>query len=562
MRLALVAACVLLLALLGGLVVWLSSGRAAQHFPVDPAVRDTRRHPQGGVCRSPIPPPTSLNPFTTTDPVAIRYVLPYTHDALYDRDSQTGELRPAAALDHEEDGLVVRFRLRDDLRFPDGTPVSVEDLRFTLQVASHPLLRDGSDMSYVIGQLARAEALDGRTIELERRDETGPNARLLGQHVCIVRRDWFVERVSRALDGRASGEIDDAFITALAGIRDCGPGTGAYQIASASLAEAQSEGRLDLNRNERSWRRTAQPDGWNLAGLQIRFLSEEATRLAALRRGEVDWFNPSGGTSAAAILAQHPELRDGFAIHTYEPYHIHSYQVIWNHEHAPLGDRRVRRALTMLFDRESILREIFAGVGRVAHGFYKPEEPGGSVELKELPFDPVAARALLEEAGVPAGTRIEILFPPVTTMRRILEFAKPAFASAGLELIPLPLDPQSIAARRDQGAFDAYLHVENNSYRRNPAHILGSGSNDFGYRNEELDEIGRQLSETMDNEFGIQLEQRAQALIHRDQPTTLLLYPRIELLIHRRFRDATPGPLGLHFERFWVPPEEQLFRDD
>ena len=91
---------------------------------------------------------------------------------------------------------------------------------------------------------------------------------------------------------------------------------------------------------------------------------------------------------------------------------------------------------------------------------------------------------------------------------------------------------------------------------------VGSNSNDFGYRNEELDAIGRQISETMDDEFQIQLEQRAQALIHRDQPTTLLLYPRIELLIHRRFRDATPGPLGLHFERFWVPRDEQRFRDE
>ena len=45
------------LALVGGLVVWLASGRSAHRFTVDPAVRGTRIHPQGGVCRSPIPPP-------------------------------------------------------------------------------------------------------------------------------------------------------------------------------------------------------------------------------------------------------------------------------------------------------------------------------------------------------------------------------------------------------------------------------------------------------------------------------------------------------------------------
>ena len=41
---------------------------------------------------------------------------------------------------------------------------------------------------------------------------------------------------------------------------------------------------------------------------------------------------------------------------------------------------------------------------------------------------------------------------------------------------------------------------------------------------------------------------------------TLLIHPRIELMIHRRFRDSEPGPLGLNFERSWVPRDEQVFR--
>ena len=58
-----------------------------------------------------VPEPVSLNPFTTRDAVATRYVLPVTHDTLYDLDPGTGAPRPAAARAHRwsPDGTEVVF---------------------------------------------------------------------------------------------------------------------------------------------------------------------------------------------------------------------------------------------------------------------------------------------------------------------------------------------------------------------------------------------------------------------------------------------------------------------
>ena len=63
------------------------------------------------------------------------------------------------------------------------------------------------------------------------------------------------------------------------------------------------------------------------------------------------------------------------------------------------GDARVRRAMTMLVDRERIAREIYKGYATVADGPFSPQSPQSDPSVEPWPYDPEAALRLLAEVG-------------------------------------------------------------------------------------------------------------------------------------------------------------------
>ncbi len=255
-----------------GLLLVVSSGGGAADFPVQ-SLPEGRPLPQGDVFRSPTTEPPTINPFTTRDQVAARYVLPFTHDALVELDPETGAIRAAAAESWSvsEDGASVTYRLRKDLRFADGSPVTRQDLEFTLRTARDPRLAARSQMAFALSDLASAEVLDERTIRLTAAERRTEPALALGADVRPTQRRFFVAATGEEPDS-------DAFFAKLADVVRCGPGTGPYAEQDVVLGTPGwiPGSHLNLVQNPHSWRRAVYPEAWNLAGLQLRFVVEEA----------------------------------------------------------------------------------------------------------------------------------------------------------------------------------------------------------------------------------------------------------------------------------------------
>ena len=237
----------------------------------------------GDFYRSGLPEIRSLNPFVSRDATALRYVLAFTHETLVDRD-QDGKLRGRAAQSWRSDdgGKTWIFRLREGLRFSDGSQVTKDDVAFTLRAARDPRLNPKGDMAATLAGLQVAEARDDRTLVLGGA-EPSPNFPLaVGSMVRLVQAAHFL----RAIHERAPdcADWDDRFVQALCEVRDAGPGTGPYMLG------VQPDGRPDwvegshltLVANPSGWQRSAEPSSWHLAGMQIRFVSAEAARLGAL----------------------------------------------------------------------------------------------------------------------------------------------------------------------------------------------------------------------------------------------------------------------------------------
>ncbi len=501
-----------------------------------------RPRPQGDFYVGAAEEPHDLNPFTTQEQVARRAVLRYTHDALLELDPADAQLRGALAQAWEvlDGGRRAVFTLRDGARFSDGSPLASDDVLFTWEAARDPALPLGA-LREVIDLIADARALDARRLELSLKSTDPIAFAKVATGYTVVSRRFFAGR-------------------ALRDVREPGPGTGPF-----ALQGWQPGVELTLVQNPHSWARRALPSCWNLAGLRLRFLRDAAAQLVALRRQEIDVLFDA---DPQARLRDDPELARQYLAHEYEHASAGAYVALWNCRHPPLDDARVRRALTMLFDREAVARGLFAGHARVPAGWFRPGHPAHVASAAPLPFDPALARQLVA-AAVPGERRALSLLhatpAEAPVYAQIAELAQPAFARAGLSLLPEPLPWSRLQERLFAGEFDGVLLVLGGDPWQDPYPFFHSsqrdgGRNWMGYASAEVDRLLDAARAEVDTARRAARYRELEERLAEDQPLTLLLRPLATVLLHRRFRDAEPGALGLVPEQWWVPLEEQRYR--
>jgi peptide/nickel transport system substrate-binding protein len=562
-------------AAVAGLLAWVMVSNQPRQFAVP--MDHGRELPQGDFYVSAVVEPKDLNPLTSRDAWALSFVIGYTHDCLMQLSSATGALEPALAslVEPSKDQLTFLFALREGLKFSDGSPVTLADVAFTYEVGRVKDVALGS-IADSIRALQSFEVLGDRRfrISLKRRHFTGLAG--FATDYRVVKRQWFLDRIAElaAAEG-LPGEVGlehPEFGRLLGLVQLPGPGTGPYQMAVDGDGQVVWErGReLWLVQNLQSWRRVVQPRAWNLAGMRLRVIGSTQAVYTELRKERIDWHMPM---DMDALLEQDPDLLKKYRRFDYDTPAAGQFFVLWNHARQPLADVRVRRALTMLFDRERIAEELFGGSARVANCWFQPNSADYSPDLPAIGFDPVAARALLAEAGYGAGLQhgplqLEIVAATEERYRRILEMAQSAFENAGVVLQAQLMGNTAAKKRRAAGEFDGYMMYWRHSltgvdpfefFHSNPQNQAG-GHNLMRYRNVTVDTLLAQARAEVETEARRAIYHRFNHLIHQDQAITFFVHPRNTLLLHQRFQAAAPGWRGITPEMFWVAPKDQIHR--
>ncbi len=516
-----------------------------------------KTRPQGGIYTGCYSEPRDLNPFTTRDLVAQRVVLQFTHEALLDWDPDTGALRPALAVAYEQgpDDRSWVFPIREGVRFSDGQPLTDADVVFPFEVSRRTKVPMGN-LGDALGLIEAAEVRDRRLLLRLRY----PGLSALSQAATgylVMDRAWFLRRahdLAREQGAAKTADIWDLLGAYLPQVHLPGPGTGPYRLGTWRRGRD-----LQLVQNPCCWRHAARPDGWNLAGMRVLFVQEPAARLALLRQGAIDIFVDS---NVRNLLSSHPELAATYRVCIYDQLRGGNFVLVWNHRRRFLGDPRVRRALTMCFDREAIATGLMAGQGKMTSTWFAPGSAEAQGAPEPLPHDPAAAGRLLAEAGVDGDHELAlsvVIASGQPLHRRILELAQPALQDLPVKLRILPMEWAAMSARLKAGDFDGMLLFMSLDPVEDPfpnfhSSQAGVGLNRMGYANPEVDRLLEQARRTSDPDQRRALYARFNEIFHEDQPLTLLVYPLTGVLLHKRFRDAEPNKLGLYPERWWVEP--------
>jgi peptide/nickel transport system substrate-binding protein len=288
----------------------------------------------------------------------------------------------------------MRFKLRPNVKFHDGTPFTADDVVFSIQRA----LADTSNFKPYLAGVKEARKVDDLTVDIL---TDGPAPVLVPQltEVRIMSRAWCTKHnVTKPQDFKAKEETYAS--------RNAN-GTGQYIL---KVREADVKTVAVLNSN---W--WGKPEG-NVDEIVYQPIKQDSTRLAALLSGEID-FVLDPPPQDIPRLKQDPKIK---VVEGMENRTIFLGMDQWRDEllgsnvkgKNPFKDKRVREAFQKAIDLNAIKTQVMRGLSVPTAVMYAPQVDGYPKELDKVKApDREGARKLLADAGYPQGFEIQLDCP-------------------------------------------------------------------------------------------------------------------------------------------------------
>lgn len=406
--------------------------------------------------------------------------------------------RLATSWEPSSDGMYWTFKLRQGVKFHDGTPFNAEAVKFNIERLLNPDTK--VPLRSYISMVQSAEVIDEHTVKIVLKYPHAP----------------FLHRMSSASNAIISPKAVQTYGQDLA----LHPvGTGPYKFVEWVKGD-----KLVLERNEEYWGTMPK-----IKTIVFKPVPENSTRVTLLESGDVDLIVRVPPHEVERLKAK-SDLDVIVSPSTREIY------VALNNNWGPLKDPKVRQALNYAVNKEEIVSQILMGAGKVVQSPIL-EEMFGYKKVGAYPYDPAKAKALLAEAGYPNG--FEVVFH--TPDGRYLMDKKIA------EAIQHYLSAVGVKAELKTMEWAAYLAFVRKPINENTAQmfLMGwgpwildgdqmvyplflseqwppAGSNYGFYKNEKVDEQLKIGTASVDPQVRLEAYGKAQEMIMQDAPWIFL----------------------------------------
>jgi peptide/nickel transport system substrate-binding protein len=330
-------------------------------------------------------------------------------DNLLTRDAD-GKIVPqiAASWKYVSD-TVIDFEIRADVKFHDGTPLTPEDVMFSVKRITNPAFK--SPQLGQFNSIINAEIVPPATVRLTTKE---PYPALLAQLVKLsVVPKKYLESV-----GDTKFNLEPM-------------GSGPYRLAAW-----QKGVRVALEANDNYWR--GKPF---FKRVTFQPVPDAATRIADLRTGKADIARGLNSDDTVTLkgdtqlqILSIPTERIGYLF----------VNALWG----PTKDVRVRRAIAHALDRGLIIEALLGGYGRPVDIMLTPVNFGYIADIKGHAHDLARAKALIKEAGA-EGAELPFITSPVYD-QRIVQAIQQMLGEVGLK-VTISVSDQATFLRRRQG---------------------------------------------------------------------------------------------------------------
>ncbi|MGH2575758.1 MAG: ABC transporter substrate-binding protein [Ignavibacteria bacterium] len=530
-----------------------------------------------------------LNPIVTNDNTAEGIFL-YIFEALNDFEYDKLELIPwiGSLPEISEDHLTYTYKLRTDVKFSDGKPLTGEDIIFTMKFLKNPFADDAALRNYYEPvkkvELVNNDPYTIRIIMSEpywRAIYSNGAFPICPKHILdpeglTDKYTWEELKDFKAAEKNPAIKKFADFVNSQEVSRE--PryvvGSGPYTLEKWETGQS-----ITLKRNPDWWGLKLQPTYVNK--IVYRIIQDNSAAAVATKNKEVDLMYVVKPDDFYKTF----EKSEEFGLLRATPSEPRYSYIGWNLNNPLFSDKKVRLALSHLVDRKTLIDKIYFGqsVPIQSHINYN-DKKHLNTELPEIPFDPQKAKQLLEQAGwkdndgngvlekfidgKETDFKFTFLINTNPVRKQILLVVIDALKKVGIQADLQELEWSVYLDKVKKHEFDATLggwvapvtppdpfQIWHSSQTK------GEGSNIISFINAESDKILEEYRSEFDENKRIDLIKRWQKIIYDEQPYTFLWGEKAKYVFDSRYHNTRwyPKRNSMEMDEWWVPKSSQKY---
>ncbi len=443
-----------------------------------------------------------------------------------------------------EDKLSITFKLKPNLAWSDGKPLTSEDCVFTLKLLQDDKTQSPYKSDYM--KVKSVKALDARTFEVHYSEVFSP-ALATWASLAILPKHVFqgVDIMQTSLSRHPKASIGPYF-----------------------LKDWQSQQSITMRANPNYF----DGDVW-IDERITRIIPDPATQFLELSAGRIDMASLTP-TQYTRLFDSNPRLKHGFNRYRYLS---NSYTYLgFNLQRPPFDDIRVRQALAYAIDRQELVDGVLLGLGEVIASPYKPGTRWVNESLKPRAFNIEKASQLLAEAGWIKDEKTNMVskhgqplsFTILTnngnkkradTATIIQQRLQQIGIQVHIRLVEWSAFIENFINKRNFDAVILGWSLSPDPDQYNIWHSSQTGARQFNflsYVNPKVDEALEQARLTFDSNEQKHWYDIMQQEIYHDVPLVFLYAAHALVAVNQRIKGIEVAPAGIgHNSEFWYIPK-------
>lgn len=458
----------------------------------------------------------SLDPHATND-VASSNVMEQIYDTLVKLNDKNEVIGSLAEKFEVIDELTYKFYLKKGVKFHNGEELKASDVEFTFKRAISPM---GGSIAHIVGDIDPNgfEIIDDYTIIVKTKT---PNSSFLPS---LTHKGGGVILNQKAVE--AAG--DNYSMQPV--------GTGPFKFESWAKGDKIVLAKFD----------DYYGDAPSFNKMVIRAIPEATNRTIELESGGVD-IAYDVATNDIKRVEENKDLKLIRKMGNSTTYFA------FNTEKKPFDDVKVRQAIGLALDTETIVQAVFRGVGAPAQGPVPPNIKYFNKELGKPDFDIAKAKALLAEAGYPEGFKAKIWTNEKKARVDMCTIIQNQLQQIGIEVEIQVLEWGAYLEGIKNGEHQMFMvgwstqTPDPDMSLFGPFHSSQKGKNNFSYygnpKVDELLESGRLMKDSPERQ---KVYEELQSIIRTEAPWIVMNNGEIVVGVRSNVKNFEPSPFGYH----------------
>ncbi|MED4755324.1 ABC transporter substrate-binding protein [Brevibacillus choshinensis] len=483
--------------------------------------------------------PLSFNPLISSRDLSSAETSTLIFEPLINRIKPLEFLPQLAESFETQDKQTYTIKLNPKAKWTDGTPVTTEDVAFTLQLIANPKVEStlGSSIAFLEGvgpdgrlpegqtDISGLKVIDTQTFELRAKSPTDPN---------MIKEQFGMK--FKPLPKHVFKEVKPEDLAKHPFMQKPNVTNGAF-----TFVKYEKDQYVEFAANKEYYRGAPKLD-------KIFVKIMPSTNLVAqLQSGEIDM---NYGLGIGNLPDQDYDLiRKNESLRTKLEPQVGIQAMMLNT--VTINDVRVRQAIAHAVNRQLIVDNLMKGDAEIFDGLYPSLSAYQNKSLPPIGFDPEKARSLLQEAGWDSNRELDFIVPTGNQIReQSAQIIAENLKTVGIKAKITKFDFATVSQKLRKHEFDLalsglYMNIDPDS----SAYYHSEGlSNSSAYSNPKVDELLEQGKAEANEKRRKDIYDQVQVQVQKDLPLLTLYYNPALVAVNKRVLKGEPRLFGTTYD--------------